>query len=72
MPTPPSLVWFRQDLRLADNPALQAAVQRGGPVIKVLTAAGIALGRTYPASIVEHRQARRRALAALATIRRPS
>jgi deoxyribodipyrimidine photo-lyase len=30
MPTPPSLVWFRQDLRLADNPALQAAVQRGG------------------------------------------
>lgn len=30
-----SLVWFRHDLRLADNPALQAAVQRGGPIIPV-------------------------------------
>jgi deoxyribodipyrimidine photo-lyase len=29
----PSLLWFRQDLRLADNPALIAAAQRGGPVI---------------------------------------
>jgi deoxyribodipyrimidine photo-lyase len=29
----PSLVWFRQDLRLADNPALAAACARGGPVI---------------------------------------
>lgn len=31
----PSLVWFRQDLRLTDNPALTAALQRGGPVIPV-------------------------------------
>jgi len=31
----PSIVWFRLDLRLADNPALQAAVQRGGPIIPV-------------------------------------
>lgn len=31
----PSVVWFRHDLRLDDNPALQAAVQRGGPVIPV-------------------------------------
>ena len=30
-----SLVWFRQDLRLHDNPALAAAVRRGGPVIPV-------------------------------------
>jgi deoxyribodipyrimidine photo-lyase len=30
-----SIVWFRQDLRLADNPALLAAVRRGGPVIPV-------------------------------------
>lgn len=30
-----SLVWFRDDLRLADNPALQAAVQRGRPVVPV-------------------------------------
>lgn len=30
-----SLVWFRLDLRLADNPALDAAVRRGGPVVPV-------------------------------------
>lgn len=29
----PTLVWFRQDLRLADNPALAAAVERHSPVI---------------------------------------
>jgi deoxyribodipyrimidine photo-lyase len=29
----PSIVWFRDDLRLADNPALRAAVDRGDPVI---------------------------------------
>jgi len=33
--TSPSLVWFRLDLRLADNPALDTAVKRGGPVIPV-------------------------------------
>lgn len=27
------LVWFRNDLRLADNPALHAAVQAGEPVL---------------------------------------
>ncbi len=31
----PTLVWFRQDLRLSDNPALAAAVDRCGPVIPV-------------------------------------
>ncbi len=31
----PSLVWFRQDLRLADNPALQAALDRGAGVVPV-------------------------------------
>lgn len=31
----PVIVWFRRDLRLADNPALLAAVDRGGPVIPV-------------------------------------
>jgi len=30
-----TIVWFRLDLRLADNPALQAAVERGRPVIPV-------------------------------------
>ncbi len=29
----PNIVWFRQDLRLTDNPALTAAVDRGGPII---------------------------------------
>lgn len=30
-----TLVWFRQDLRLTDNPALHAAATRGTPVIPV-------------------------------------
>ena len=34
-PASPALVWLRQDLRLADNPALQAACRRGGPVAPV-------------------------------------
>ncbi|WP_158810014.1 deoxyribodipyrimidine photo-lyase [Beijerinckia sp. L45] len=29
----PSLVWFRSDLRLADNPALHAAIERGAPIL---------------------------------------
>lgn len=29
----PAIVWFRHDLRLADNPALRAACKRGGPVL---------------------------------------
>nr|WP_314844360.1 deoxyribodipyrimidine photo-lyase [uncultured Microbacterium sp.] len=31
--TSPSLVWLRDDLRLADNPALRAAVDRDEPII---------------------------------------
>lgn len=30
-----SIVWFRNDLRLADNPALSAAVRRGGAIVPV-------------------------------------
>lgn len=30
-----TLLWLRKDLRLADHPALQAAIARGGPVIPV-------------------------------------
>lgn len=33
--TPPTLVWFRRDLRLHDHPALHAALARGGPVYPV-------------------------------------
>lgn len=30
---PATVVWFRRDLRLSDNPALEAAVARGGAVV---------------------------------------
>jgi deoxyribodipyrimidine photo-lyase len=33
MPAAPSLVWFREDLRLADNPALCAAIEQGAPIL---------------------------------------
>jgi deoxyribodipyrimidine photo-lyase len=31
----PVVMWFRQDLRLADNPALQAACETGAPILPV-------------------------------------
>lgn len=31
----PCIVWFRRDLRLDDNPAFAAALERGGPVLPV-------------------------------------
>lgn len=42
MSVAPAIVWFRQDLRLQDNPALRAALDRGGPVVPlyILDAAG--------------------------------
>ena len=33
--TAPTLLWLRRDLRLADHPALCAALARGGPVIPI-------------------------------------
>lgn len=33
--TGPAIVWFRQDLRLADNPALAEAIQSGRPILPV-------------------------------------
>src|SRR5512142_593464 len=30
-----TIVWFRCDLRLSDNPALDAALKRGGPIVPV-------------------------------------
>jgi len=35
MSNTPAILWFREDLRLADNPALAAAIKRGSPVIPV-------------------------------------
>jgi deoxyribodipyrimidine photo-lyase len=44
----PTLLWFRQDLRLQDNPALNAAVARGGPVVPVYVLDDAAEGRWAP------------------------
>ena len=45
METAPSIVWLRDDLRVADNPALNAAAERGAPVVVVYvleeTSAGV-------------------------------
>ena len=35
MPSPPTILWFRKDLRIEDNSALAAAIEAGGPVIPV-------------------------------------
>ncbi|MBX9719275.1 MAG: deoxyribodipyrimidine photo-lyase, partial [Microbacteriaceae bacterium] len=35
MASSPTIVWLRDDLRVADNPALTAAVERGAPVVVV-------------------------------------
>jgi deoxyribodipyrimidine photo-lyase len=35
MPTPASILWFRLDLRLADNPALEAALAHNGAVLPI-------------------------------------
>lgn len=43
-----TLVWFRRDLRLADNPALAAAVARGGPVVPVYILDDAAAGPWAP------------------------
>jgi len=44
----PTLVWLRQDLRLADNPALDAAVRRGRPVVPVFVLDDAAAGPWRP------------------------
>ncbi|GIX08434.1 deoxyribodipyrimidine photo-lyase [Elioraea sp.] len=44
----PVLLWFRQDLRLIDNPALAAAVATGRPVIPVFVLDEHAAGRWAP------------------------
>jgi deoxyribodipyrimidine photo-lyase len=43
-----TLVWFRQDLRLADNPALTAAQSDGGPVIPIFVHAPLEEGAWQP------------------------
>lgn len=44
----PTLLWFRRDLRLQDNPALQAAVARGAPIVPVFLLDDADHGRWAP------------------------
>jgi deoxyribodipyrimidine photo-lyase len=46
----PIIVWFRQDLRLADNPALHAAVQTGRPVVPLFILHEASDGRPWGAA----------------------
>ncbi len=41
----PTLLWFRQDLRLQDNPALQSALARGAEIVPVFILDDAAEGR---------------------------
>ena len=45
MSAAPSIVWFRQDLRLQDNPALHAALARGGAIVPLYILDDAAEGR---------------------------
>ncbi|MBL6912742.1 MAG: deoxyribodipyrimidine photo-lyase, partial [Puniceicoccaceae bacterium] len=44
----PTLLWFRKDLRLEDNSAMQAAIEAGGPVIPVFIWAASEAGDWAP------------------------
>ncbi|MCS6922648.1 MAG: deoxyribodipyrimidine photo-lyase, partial [Elioraea sp.] len=44
----PVLLWFRQDLRLADNPTVRAAAETGRPVIPVFVLDQESPGRWAP------------------------
>ncbi len=44
----PTIVWFRQDLRLQDNSALQAAVLKGAPIVPVYIEDAEAAGKWRP------------------------
>ncbi len=46
----PALVWFRQDLRLADNPALHAAIDSGAPIFALYVHDDEAAGSWKPGS----------------------
>ena len=46
----PIILWFRQDLRLSDNPALHAAVKSGRPVIPLFVLHTASDGRAWGAA----------------------
>ena len=43
--TNPAILWFRQDLRLADNPALSAAAASGRPIVATYILDDVTPGR---------------------------
>jgi deoxyribodipyrimidine photo-lyase len=49
-PDPPVVLWFRQDLRLADNPALAAAIGTGRPIIPLFVLNEASDGRAWGAA----------------------
>lgn len=67
--TAPSIVWFRQDLRLADQAAVAVPELAGveGDAVHDPHGTGIPLS-SYPDSIIGHREGRARALAAASEI----
>ena len=46
----PYILWFRQDLRLADNPALQHAASSGRPILALYILDEAGPGRWAPAA----------------------
>ena len=44
-----TLLWFSRDLRLTDNPALAAAIVRGGPIVPVFVLDDLDAGEWAPA-----------------------
>ena len=48
MSTSPTILWFRKDLRLADNSALAAAIEAGAPIIPVFIWASEEMGDWAP------------------------
>jgi deoxyribodipyrimidine photo-lyase len=60
----PILLWFRQDLRLADNPALAAALASGRPVVPLFVLHEAANGRAWGAASLWWLDKSLRALAA--------
>jgi deoxyribodipyrimidine photolyase len=57
----PALWWVRRDLRLADNPALRAAIDEGGGVLPLFVLDPV-LTAGYPEPIVDHAAERKEAL----------
>ena len=66
---PNTIVWFRRDLRLADNPALCAALAEAGGAVHQPWKVDGGLPQGYPDRIVDHGAERQVALERYADIR---